>query len=208
MVDSTQPTNNSYLEDDLHLPFTKPSKQPTPREDGAVLAENGDTLAIQTKDITNSIDPEVVNDLNDLNQEETQNGRREWEVEKHNNGPQKKIDVKPRGKIPIYHQEVFRKNFLSIMENIRVDDITDHLFSKKVIDSNEMDKVMSILRSEGNRDALRYLMYTLFNSSHIALPTFMQCLQQTGYYQLAGSLQDEMDKQSNRISTPLSDELK
>ncbi|ESO91655.1 hypothetical protein LOTGIDRAFT_163384 [Lottia gigantea] len=70
-----------------------------------------------------------------------------------------KNDVKRRGKIPSWHEKILTKNFLMIMENIRVEKIIDHLFSTEVIDLNEMDEIESKLRSEGNRKVLRIVVH-------------------------------------------------
>ncbi|ESO91661.1 hypothetical protein LOTGIDRAFT_233431 [Lottia gigantea] len=98
-----------------------------------------------------------------------------------------KNDVKPNK-----HGEILRNNYNSIMDTIRVDDIIDHLYTERVIEWNDMDVIRTKLKSEGNREALRYLMDIIIKFSHTALPTFIDCLKHNGYGYIAKLLQDEL----------------
>ncbi|ESO91656.1 hypothetical protein LOTGIDRAFT_233430 [Lottia gigantea] len=116
------------------------------------------------------------------------------EEEKENDGDferSEKSGVEPRVKTPNWH-ETLRKNYPSIMENVRVKDIVDHLYSKQLIDWDEMDVINTKLRSAGNREALTYLMKILLNSTQTILPSFLHCLNQTGYDFIANCLKDDM----------------
>ncbi|ESO91657.1 hypothetical protein LOTGIDRAFT_163386 [Lottia gigantea] len=97
-----------------------------------------------------------------------------------------------KGSIPSGHNDILVKNHTSILE-VKVNDIMDHLYGKKVIDENDMDVIKTKLKAEGNKEALGYILEILKNRGSRALPIFIQCLSEAKYIELAKRLQLSME---------------